>query len=374
MHASIADYLAYLAAKGRSPLTIKAARGDLTGFATWWETQRDRPFDPALLRESDLHAWRLARQKEDGAAPATINRALVTFRTYCGWAKQTGLIPDNPAEDIKAIPTGQAAPKSLPAEAVDAILRAMRTEKDERIRLRDEALLVLLVHAGLRAQEVCDIQLRDLDLDGGNVTIRYGKGGRMRRVLLNTEALALLHRYISRLRCVQGLPTIGSDAEREPLLVGFDRTSPGRRMHPGVNQRLVQRVVGQRAHQAAERLRLDTQSVSSLERIGVMLDLAQRLEQTTPHTLRHSLARRLIESGADLAVVQRTLGHSSIATTSLYLTPSDDDLRAAMERVTPSALWIVYNLRIRLDRLNRNSSPPPFVKWRHKKHKLKQRT
>jgi integrase/recombinase XerD len=65
-----------------------------------------------------------------------------------------------------------------------------------------------------------------------------------------------------------------------------------------------------------------------------MLDLAQRLEQTTPHTLRHSLARRLIESGADLAVVQRTLGHSSIAITGMYLTPSDDDLRKAIERAS----------------------------------------
>ena len=59
MHASVTDYLTYLAKKGRSPLTIKAARSDLVGFATWWEMMRDRPFDPLLLRENDLHSWRL---------------------------------------------------------------------------------------------------------------------------------------------------------------------------------------------------------------------------------------------------------------------------------------------------------------------------
>lgn len=333
MHTSISSYLAHLADKGRSPLTIKAVRGDLIGFAAWWEARLSRPFDPALLRERDLHSWRLARQKDEGAAPATINRALVTLRAYCTWAQRQGLITENPADEIKAVPTSQPVPKSLPAEAVDAILRAVRGEKDERIRLRDEALLALLIYTGLRAQEACDVQIRDLDLDGGTVTVRHGKGGRMRRVMLNSEAISLLRRYMNRLRCPDGFPALGSEIEREPFLVGFHATKAGRPMQPGVNQRLVQRVVEQRAHEAARRFRSDAEAVASLERVGVMLDLAQHLEMATPHTLRHSLARRLIESGADLAIVQRTLGHSSIATTGIYLTPDDDDLRRAMERV-----------------------------------------
>ena len=63
-----------------------------------------------------------------------------------------------------------------------------------------------------------------------------------------------------------------------------------------INQRLVQRVVEQRARAAADRLRADIKAVSSLERAGELLDLAQRLDQATPHTLRHSLARRLLEA------------------------------------------------------------------------------
>lgn len=54
-------------------------------------------------------------------------------------------------EEIKAIPTRQPTPKSVPPEAVEALLRAVRTEKYKRIRLRDEALLALLIYAGLRA-------------------------------------------------------------------------------------------------------------------------------------------------------------------------------------------------------------------------------
>lgn len=69
MHTPITGYLAYLTEKGRSSLTVTAARGDLNSFTAWWEGWRDRPFDLALLGENDLHTWRLVRQKDDAAAP-----------------------------------------------------------------------------------------------------------------------------------------------------------------------------------------------------------------------------------------------------------------------------------------------------------------
>jgi site-specific recombinase XerD len=334
MHESIGQYLVFLSEKGRSPLTIKATRGDLMGFVAWWEARQQRPFDPVLLREFDVHTWRQFRQSDEAAAPATINRAIISLRAYCDWAKKQRLIQDNPVDEIKSLPGNETSPKALPNEAVDALLRSTREEKDDRIRLRDEAILALLVHAGLRVQEVCDLQLRDLDLDGGTVTVRHGKGNRMRRVLLNTEAIRVLRRYITLLRCTQGMPTIGQASEREALIVGFNTTVAGRPISPGVNQRLVQRVVKQRACEAAERLRQEAKRNSSLERASTLNSLAQRLAETTPHTLRHSLARRLLASGADLAIVQRTLGHSTIATTGMYLTPDDDDMRFAMERAT----------------------------------------
>jgi site-specific recombinase XerC len=80
---------------------------------------------------------------------------------------------------------------------VDAILRTVRSEKDERIRLRDEAILALLLYAVLRAHEAYHVQIRDLDLASGNVTIRHGKGGRMRRVVLQSDTILLLRRYLS---------------------------------------------------------------------------------------------------------------------------------------------------------------------------------
>jgi site-specific recombinase XerD len=145
LHESIFVYLGMLSQRRRSPHTLRATQQDLTQFVIWWEQRYARPFDPALLLDSDLHDWRNARQQHDGAAPATINRALSTLRGYCAWAVTAGLMTENAAAEIDDVPTPELSPRGLPAPAVKALLRAVRAEQDTTIRLRDEAMLALLI-------------------------------------------------------------------------------------------------------------------------------------------------------------------------------------------------------------------------------------
>src|SRR5579859_6214152 len=231
--------------KRRAPATLKVVRQDLTHFVAWWEQTRRRTFDPALLRHEDLRDWRLARQRDDGAAPATINRGLASLRGYCQWATLCHLLTDNPTIGIEDVPTDPLAPRSLPAEAVDALLRVARAEQHTTLRLRNEALLALLIYTGLRVQEACDLQLRDLDLAAGTMTVRSGKAGKARRVPLHPDAQRLLRRYLEIVRCPGGMPAIGSDQERERLLVGIAMTTKGHPTRIGVTQRVAQRMVQQ---------------------------------------------------------------------------------------------------------------------------------
>jgi site-specific recombinase XerD len=331
LQSSLEQYLEILHVKRRAPATLKVVRQDLTHFIAWWEHTRRRTFDPALLRHEDLRDWRLARQRDDGAAPATINRSLASLRGYCQWATLAHLLTENPAIDIKDVPTDPLAPRSLPTEAVDALLRMARAEKHPLLRMRNEALLALLIYAGLRVQEACDLQLRDLDLGGGTVTVRSGKAGKARRVPLHADAQRLLRRYLD-IRCPEGLPAIGSDQERERLLIGIAMTMKGQPMRAGITQRVAQRTMQQLGQSAAQQLRTEAQREQNITRNEFLQNLARQLETVTPHMLRHSLARRMLERGAQLPEVQRVLGHSRLSTTGIYLTPSEEDVRTAIGR------------------------------------------
>ncbi|MFL5663270.1 MAG: tyrosine-type recombinase/integrase [Ktedonobacteraceae bacterium] len=332
MHSSIEQYLAVLHAKRRASATLKVVHQDLTHFVIWWEHLRRRTFDPALLRHEDLRDWRLARQRDDGVAPATINRGLASLRGYCQWATLSHLLTENPAIDLEDVPTNPLVPRSLPVEAVDALLRNARAERHPLLRARNEALLALLIYAGLRVQEACALQLRDLDLGGGKVTVRSGKAGKARRVPLHADAQRLLRRYLELVRCPEGIPAIGSDQKRELLLVGMVMTTKGQPTRVGVTQRVAQRVVQQLGQSAVQQLRAEAQRERDITRSEFLQELARWLETVTPHMLRHSLARRMLERGAQLPEVQRVLGHSRLSTTGIYLTPSEEDVRLAIGR------------------------------------------
>jgi site-specific recombinase XerD len=101
MHPSIEQYLNFLHSKRRALATLKVIRQDLTHYVQWWESARQRTFDSALLRHEDLRDWRAVRQRDDGAALATINRGLAWLRGYCRWALAHHLLLENPMADVR---------------------------------------------------------------------------------------------------------------------------------------------------------------------------------------------------------------------------------------------------------------------------------
>ena len=310
--------------------TIRATISDMRGFIGWWEQAKRLTFDPSLVLDRDLVNWQIHRQKVDGVQPSTINRANATLRGFFGWAERTHWSKHNPAADLHDRPVPEVAPRSIPPDGIDWLVRIASDEADQKTRLRDLALLTLLHDCGLRRQEASDAQLRDLDLAAGTVIVRDGKGGIPGRVLLTANAVRRLRDYL-RVRVPNGLPAIGSEAEREPLLERHAVTVARQPWLPGMPTEAIRWRLGDLGRTAAGKIREQAKKEPSIERVGQLLALADKLEKATPHQLRHGLAYRLRKSGKDAAYIQRALRHSRPSTSLKYGKPTDDDVRAALE-------------------------------------------
>ena len=323
-HPLVTAYLAAVAERGHAPATVRATRSDLAQFALWWVQQTPLPFDPMLVREQDIRRWQHARQAA-GAKPTTLNRALISLRGWFTWLVDQGARHDHPAQGVAPVKETPLSPRALPPLAIDALFRALDRDPNRGVRLRNEALVVLLVYAGLREQEACAVQLRDVDLAAGMLVVRAGKRGASRRIPLHREAQRALQRYLDTIRCPDRLPTVGSPAEREPLLGRFTRKGQADSFQPGLTAKAVYKLVRGLGQRGAALLR----DVAAREPVPPQAEqfiaAAAQLEQVSPHRLRHSLARRLLTAGAPLPEVQRILGHSRLTTTGMYLTPNEDD-------------------------------------------------
>lgn len=313
-----------------APATIRAVRADLRGFLAWWEQTRRMPFDVSLVLPRDLHDWQAQCQEVDGKKPATINRGNASLRAFFAWACTHGLISYNPAVDLHDLPTEDLAPRSLAPQAVDWLFRVASAERDTTLRLRDLALLTLL-DCGLRAQEVADLQIRDVDLAGDQLTVRSGKGRQARRIPLDGEPVRYLAAYLA-VRCPTGLPPLGSDAEREPFLMGQRIDRAGQPWQSGLQTAAMRKRLVELGTAAARRVTAQAAAESRLARAAELEDLARQLVAASPHRLRHGLAYRLLESGASPAYVAKLLGHRRISTALRYGKPTETDLRLAMAR------------------------------------------
>jgi type 1 fimbriae regulatory protein FimB len=174
--------------------------------------------------------------------------------------------------------------KALTHDEILKVLKAVSTSP------RDHAMVLLAFRHGMRASEVCGLELKDLDLKNGEVTIRRLKGS-----LRTTQPLADL----------QGQPLL---SEKRVLRAWLAERGnhPSKYVFTSQKSGRVHRSQFYRIFSAAA------------EKAGLPLD------RRHPHVLKHSLAVVLVENNVNLATVRVALGHKSIASTAIYAMPSDE--------------------------------------------------
>ncbi len=165
---------------------------------------------------------------------------------------------------------------------------------------RDRALFELAYSAGLRAQEIVDLDTESIDPDAEEVRVE-GKGGKTRVVPVGEHAWKALERYLAR-----GRPALADASKRRSALF-ISKT-------------------GRRLSTSDVRRRLGLQARRTALQGGI-----------SPHTLRHSFATHLLEGGADLRTIQELLGHASVSTTQTYTRVESKRLKLVYSRAHPRA-------------------------------------
>ncbi len=284
-----------------SPHTLRAYRQDLEDFLRHWEELSGPAPAPDHLDTTVIRSYLASLSGR--LSPSTVGRRLSALRSFCRYLMRWEALEQNPAR-LVAMPR---RPRPLPVAPEPGVLGLLveAPSADTPLGVRDRALLETLYGAGLRRGECVALNLDDLDgeEDGMTIHVRHGKRGKQRMVPLGTAGVQALRAYLrQRPRLLERARGAGSP---EAL---FLNCRGGR-----LSGRSVARIVA-RYRPAA----------------GMSPD-------ASPHSLRHSYATHMLDSGADLRAIQELLGHSSLSTTQRYTHVSMSRLLEVYDDAHPRA-------------------------------------
>jgi integrase/recombinase XerD len=185
----LGSWLVHLAAERRSPATLRLYAAGVRAYLAWCADNAQ----PAVL-DRNLVAAFTADLLDRGAEPATAKARHLAVRRFARWLAAEGELPADPLAGMRP-PKLDA--KVVPVLSDDQLRRLLRACEGRTLRdRRDEALVRLMVETGLRAGEVVDLRLDDVDVGGGTLVVRRGKGGRGRLVPFSAQTSRALDRYL----------------------------------------------------------------------------------------------------------------------------------------------------------------------------------
>jgi len=257
------NFIRELVLRGMSPKTVDAYVGVLAGVAKHYHQPPDRLSDEQLKQ----YLYYLAQERK--LAASSLNVAVSGMRAFYGWVLQRDC-----SELWRAMPRVR---KSIRRPQVYDISEVEKLLMVGCLHPRHRAFLMTVYGAGLRLGEACRLQVRHIDSARMQIRVEQGKGRKDRYTLLSPRLLEELRAYWRMFR---------------PAKYLFPRSrNPSRPMTDDHGQKIF---------------------YAAVARAGLP-------DKGGIHCLRHSFATHLLESGVEITVVQRLLGHNSLATTANYL-------------------------------------------------------
>ncbi|MGF1452682.1 MAG: tyrosine recombinase XerC [Opitutales bacterium] len=260
-----------------------------SGWAGSWESVGPRQVRGYLIAAQERWARR------------TLHMHVSALRAFYAHLVRHGLATADPCAGLALPKLPQRLPKFLTQAQMEKLLegpqRLLEAETGEPAHLwRDRLAMELIYGGGLRVSEACALNYGDIDWGSGAARV-FGKGRKERICPLGRVAMTCLRHYRD---------TFANDIRREaPVLL----SNKGARWYPRAVQLMLKRY----------------------------LALADLPADMTPHKLRHSYATHLLDSGAQLRLVQQMLGHASLSTTQIYTHVGISRLKRAHAQAHPRA-------------------------------------
>jgi site-specific recombinase XerD len=268
-------------AEGLSRKTLEGYASNLSMFEDWLGEQAHAPSEwtPNTIRAYFVYLRERGSKRGGKLAPHSVRAHAVVIKAFCRWLFEEEIAAKNIAERISApkIPTLVKEPFTT----AELRLLLTTTKADKRNGLRDHAMLLFMLDTGCRANEVVGLKEAEI-LWNQRLAKVYGKGSKERVVFFSVETAQAMLRY----------------QRRSKDCACFFCSEEGKPMTPSGLLQIMKRL-GNRAN------------VSNVH----------------PHRFRHTFALTFLRSGGNVLVLQRILGHTTLAMTQRYVAMVSDDLQ-----------------------------------------------
>ena len=289
-----------------SPETINAYRDTFKLLIRFLEQRRGVQVDGLCVADLDapfILAFLDDLERHRGNSPRSRNARLAAIRSFIRYTASAEPLLLSVAQRLLAIPVKRferTIVGYLTREQMQSLLDAPNAST--KVGLRDRVLLLLMYNTGARVSEITALRIGDLHLESGSSVHIHGKGRKQRSVPLWRQTLRLLRQWLKEM-----------NASPEKPLVPNARGGPMTRA--GVAQRLRRAVA-----------------------VAAAKDSSLLKCRVSPHTIRHTTAMHLLQSGVDLSVIAMWLGHESIQTTHQYLQADLESKKRTLASLTSPRL------------------------------------
>ena len=235
--------------------------------------------------------------------PATLARKLSSVKSFLIFLEDEKIINSSPVKYLKFPKLERKIPKTLNQEIIDTML-----DNSKNLSLRDSTIIELIYATGIRASELINIKITDIDFNEATLRI-LGKGSKERIIPIHDLALKLISKYWKN-------EIFNHNKNVNNKNIKFNRNLLFLNVQ---GKKLTRQGLWYIIKNISKKLGLDINNVS-------------------PHILRHTFATHLLYNGVPLRHLQELLGHSNISTTQIYTHLSDQYIESEYSKFSPRVI------------------------------------